>query len=57
MNERQKAFETLKKAMASPAVMSYYDPTRPAQLIADSFKYGLASILSIRHRDRGSQGS
>ncbi|CAB4009659.1 Hypothetical predicted protein [Paramuricea clavata] len=53
MNERQTAFETLKKAMASPAVMSYYDPTRPARLIADSFKYDLASILTRLDTETG----
>ena len=29
----QKAFDTLKKEMTSPQVMSYYDPTRSTQLI------------------------
>ncbi|CAB4003123.1 Transposon Ty3-I Gag-Pol poly [Paramuricea clavata] len=44
--ECQKAFETLKQAMASPQVMSYYDPTRPTELIVDASKYGLASMLT-----------
>ena len=44
--ECQKAFETLKQAMVSPQVMSYYDPTRPTELIVDASKYGLASMLT-----------
>ena len=42
----QKAFDTLKKEMTSPQVMSYYDPTRSTQLIVDASKYGLASMLT-----------
>ena len=42
----QKAFDTLKKEMTSPQLMSYYDPTRSTQLIVDASKYGLASMLT-----------
>ena len=42
----QKAFDTLKKEMTSPQVMSYYESTRSTQLIVDASKYGLASMLT-----------
>ena len=41
----QKACETLKQIMVNPQVMSYYDPTRPTELIV----YGLhLSLWSTR---------
>ncbi|CAB4025888.1 Hypothetical predicted protein, partial [Paramuricea clavata] len=32
--------------MVNLQVMSYYDPTRPTELIVDASKYGLASMLT-----------
>ena len=43
--ECQKAHETLKQTMGSSRVMSYYDPTRPTELLVDASKYSLASML------------
>ena len=52
-NECQKAFETLKEAIASPPVMTYYDPKRPTILIVDGSKYGLASMLIQKDPETG----
>ena len=52
-NECQKAFETLKEAMASPPVMTYYDPKRPTLLIVDGSKYGFASMLMQEDPETG----
>ena len=51
--ECQTAFEAPKKAMVSPQVMTYYDPTRPTTVIVDASKYGLASMLTQRDPETG----
>ena len=51
--ECQTAFDALKKAMVSPQVMSYYDPTRPTTVIVDASKYGLASMLTQLEPETG----
>ena len=44
--ECQTALDTLKKALVSPHVMSYYDPTKPTIVIVDASKYGLTRMLT-----------
>ena len=42
---QQKAFEEVKKAIASATTLAYYDPNRPTIVSSDASSYGLGGVL------------
>ena len=48
--EQQDAFETLKSALTSAEVMSYYDSNAETRLIVDASPVGLGAILEQKHK-------
>lgn len=50
--EEKRAFDELKKRLASNRVLTFYNPALPVKLDADASKHGLGAVLSHVYPDR-----
>ena len=45
-DKHQKCFETLKEALKSNALLNYYDPSLPTEVVCDGSPVGVGAILA-----------
>ena len=49
--EREEAFQKIKKKLVSSQVLAHYDPNLPIKMAADASEYGIGAVISHVYRD------